>query len=231
MPPAYTGMIGGASTSSTVVDSTQMNVFRSYVSMLADPMAKEEVKLKAAQELSENFEIITQCSGYQSFLEHAMKIFIKVLQDGEPQFISENNIQQVRKLILEMIHRLPTSEVLRPYVKVILTLMLKLLREDNEENVLVCLRIIIELHKQYRPAYNPEIGHFLAFVKNIYSELPKHMAKIFEPRAPIRVKDLKELNMEQLLAESYTITPIQVEKKTADGTTVTVSSRSVPAKR
>ncbi|XP_055697058.1 transcription-associated protein 1 isoform X2 [Phlebotomus papatasi] len=221
MPPAYTGMIGGASTSSTVVDSTQMNVFRSYVSMLADPMAKEEVKLKAAQELSENFEIITQCSGYQSFLEHAMKIFIKVLQDGEPQFISENNIQQVRKLILEMIHRLPTSEVLRPYVKVILTLMLKLLREDNEENVLVCLRIIIELHKQYRPAYNPEIGHFLAFVKNIYSELPKHMAKIFEPRAPIRVKDLKELNMEQLLAESYTITPIQVEKKTADGTTVT----------
>ena len=27
---------------------------------------------------------------------------------------------------------------------------------ENEENVLVCLRIIIELHKQYRPAHSQE---------------------------------------------------------------------------
>lgn len=60
-----------------------------------------------------------------------------------------------------MIHRLPTSETLRPYVKQILTLMLKLLQIDNEENVLVCLRIIIELHKQYRPQFNPEVSSAL----------------------------------------------------------------------
>lgn len=58
-----------------------------------------------------------------------------------------------------MIHRLPTSEILRPYVKHILTLMLALLQLDNEENVLVCLRIIIELHKQYRPEFNTEVCH------------------------------------------------------------------------
>lgn len=59
-----------------------------------------------------------------------------------------------------MMHRLPISEILRPYVKPVITLMLKLLRSDNEENVLVCLRIIIELHKQYRPAFNPEVYPF-----------------------------------------------------------------------
>lgn len=116
-----------------------------------------------------------------------------------------------------MIHRLPTSEILRPYVNSILSLMLKLLQIDNEENVLVCLRIIIELHKQYRPPFNPEIQMFLTFVKTIYSDLPKHLPKIFEPRPPIRVKDLKDLNLEQLLNETYTITPIQAEKKTGDG--------------
>lgn len=36
---------------------TQMNTYRSYVTMLADPGAKDEIKLKAAQELSENFEV------------------------------------------------------------------------------------------------------------------------------------------------------------------------------
>lgn len=198
-----------------------MSTFLSYVSILDDPTAKDEIKLKAAQELSENFEEITQCSSYQSFLEHSMKIFIKILQDGEPNFISENSVQQIRKLVLEMIHRLPTSDILRPYAKTILTLMLKLLQIDNEENILVCLRIIIELHKQYRPAFNPEIQHFLAFVKSIYSDLPKHLPKIFEPRLPIRVKDLKELNLDQLLQEIYTITPIGLEKKTSDGGTAT----------
>lgn len=64
---------------------------------------------------------------------------------------------QVRKLILEMLYRLPTNETLRPYVKNILLLMLKLLEIDNEENVLVCLKIIIELHKQYRPPFSPEV--------------------------------------------------------------------------
>lgn len=64
-----------------------------------------------------------------------------------------------------MIHRLPISETLRPYVKSILILMLKLMEIENEENVLVCLKIFMETHKQYRPAYNPEVDvsifHFI----------------------------------------------------------------------
>lgn len=35
---------------------TQMNKYRSYVTILADSSAKDEIKVKAAQELSENFE-------------------------------------------------------------------------------------------------------------------------------------------------------------------------------
>lgn len=56
-----------------------------------------------------------------------------------------------------MIHRLPISETLRPYVKSILILMLKLMEIENEENVLVCLKIFMELHKQYRPPYSTEV--------------------------------------------------------------------------
>ncbi|XP_069681279.1 transformation/transcription domain-associated protein isoform X3 [Periplaneta americana] len=199
---------------------TQMNKYRSYVTILADQSAKDEIKVKAAQELSENFEVIITSVQYPTFLDHSMKIFLKILQEGEAQFIAEYNIQQVRKLILEMIHRLPTNDLLRPYVKQILSLMLKLLETENEENVLVCLRIIIELHKQYRPQYNPEIQHFLQFVKTIYRELPNHLTKIFEPRPSLRVKDLSEINIDALLTETFTITAIQSEKKTADGTMV-----------
>lgn len=67
----------------------------SIVKVLGDPASKDDLRLKAAQELTENFETITQCPGYPTFLEQSMKIFLKVLQEGDPQFISDYNIQQV----------------------------------------------------------------------------------------------------------------------------------------
>nr|CAD7586473.1 unnamed protein product [Timema genevievae] len=229
-----------------------INTFCSYVTMLADLGSKDEIKLRAAQELSENFEasalvpfpLIVKCSKlghryinrfgsqiarnqvilssseYPTFLDHSMKKFLKILQDGEPLFIGEYNIQQVRKLILEMIHRFPSNDHLRPYVKHILTLMLKLLETDNEENALVCLRIINELHRHFRPTFNPEIQHFLNFVKTIYRELPNHLSNIFEPRPNYRVADLSEINVEQILTKIYSITPIYTDQTTTNGAAI-----------
>lgn len=68
-----------------------------------------------------------------------------------------------------------------------------------------------------------QIQYFLQFVKSVYSELPKNLPKIFEPRPPLRVKDLSEINIEALLKETFTITAIQSEKKAADGTVLTVN--------
>lgn len=198
----------------------QMNTFTSFVSMLVDAGAKDENKLKAAQELSENLEVIVSSPQYPAFLDHAMKNFLKILQEGDPLFIAEYNIQQVRKLILEMIHRLPTNEHLRPYVKQTLNLMFRLLEKENEDNVLICLRIIIELHKQYRPQYGGEIQTFLQFVKCIYRDLPNHMNKIFEPRSPIKIKELSELNIEAVLSETFTSTVVLTETRTPDGNNI-----------
>lgn len=216
-PRMQSGVSGG--TPPLAMDPVaQINTYRSFVFMLDDPNAKDESKLKAVQELSEDLETIVTSVHYPTFLDHAMHVFLKILQEGKPQFIAEHNMQQLRKLLLEIIHRIPTNDHLRPYVKQILGLMFELLKVENEENVLVCLRIIIELHKQFRPPFNPEIRDFLQFVKNIYKELPSHLNKIFEPRPSIKVKDLSEVNLEALLQETFTLTNIQVEKKAVDGT-------------
>ncbi|XP_044571244.1 transcription-associated protein 1 isoform X4 [Drosophila ananassae] len=196
----------------SVNEGIPVNTFRNYLNILNDSSAKEEIKLKATQELSEHFEIIMQSPAYPSFLESSLKIFLRILQEGDPQFIQENTMQHIRKLILEMIHRLPITESLRQHVKSIITMMLKLLKTDNEENVLVSLRIIIELHKHFRPSFNPEIQIFLRFVKEIYTNLPNHLSSIFETSCEIWINDLKDLNLETLLSEAYSVKTIHVEK-------------------
>ena len=72
------------------------------VKVLGDSTIKEDLRLKAAQELAETFENNVNCPGYPNFLDGAMKTFLKVLQEGEPHFFSDFNIQQVRKMTKQM---------------------------------------------------------------------------------------------------------------------------------
>ncbi|KAI4880510.1 hypothetical protein NFI96_012335 [Prochilodus magdalenae] len=166
---------------------------------------EDETKLKMMQEVSENFENVTSSPQYSTFLEHIIPRFLTFLQDGEVQFLQEKPTQQLRKLVLEIIHRIPTNEHLRPHIKNILSVMFRFLEIESEENVLICLRIIIELHKQFRPpisqeppsaipsslyqyfaagatnlTFSSQIHHFLDFVKQIYKDLPKVVTRYFE---------------------------------------------------
>ncbi|XP_075949482.1 transformation/transcription domain-associated protein isoform X3 [Anarhichas minor] len=167
--------------SPTVVDQTTlMKKYLQFVAALTDANTPDETKLKMMQEVSENFENVTSSPQYSTFLEHIIPRFLTFLQDGEVQFLQEKPTQQLRKLVLEIIHRIPTNEHLRPHTKNVLSVMFRFLEIENEENVLICLRIIIELHKQFRPPISQEIHHFLDFVKQIYKDLPKVVARYFE---------------------------------------------------
>lgn len=157
-----------------------IKMFTTYTNILTEASVPEDKKLKAAQEISENFETIVQSTSYTAFLEHSIPRFVQYLRDGEPHFVTEVPTQQLRKLLLEILHRIPTNEHLRPHFQSILSLMFHLLEIENEENVLVCLRIIIELHKQFRPPLQSEIQHFLQFVKTIYKDLPTNVKQFFD---------------------------------------------------
>ncbi|XP_072312660.1 transformation/transcription domain-associated protein isoform X2 [Eucyclogobius newberryi] len=167
--------------SPTVVDQTTlMKKYLQFVAALTDANTPDETKLKMMQEVSENFENVTSSPQYSTFLEHIIPRFLTFLQDGEVQFLQEKPTQQLRKLVLEIIHRIPTNEHLRPHIKNILSVMFRFLEIESEENVLICLRIIIELHKQFRPPISQEIHHFLDFVKQIYKDLQKVVSRYFE---------------------------------------------------
>ena len=68
-----------------------------------------------------------------------------------------------------------------------------------------------------------QVRNFLQFVKNIYKDLPNYLAKIFEPRSQIKVKDISEINVEALLLETFTGTTIMTDKKNQDNQFTSVS--------
>eukprot|EP01052_Picozoa_sp_SAG31_P045148 SAG31_NODE_8137_length_1514_cov_1.340636_2_plen_294_part_00 len=76
--------------------------------------------------------------------------------------------QKLRNVLLEILNRLPHNETLRPFVTDLLNLSMHVLNNDNEENSLICLRIIFDLHKNYRPTLDAFAQPFLTFVRKLY---------------------------------------------------------------
>ncbi|ESN91104.1 hypothetical protein HELRODRAFT_182259 [Helobdella robusta] len=196
---------------------TQLNTFKSYVAIIADSTNNiAEKKSKAVQELCENFELIVSNPHYPQFIGEALKVFIKVLNESETVFISEYTNQQLRKSLLELLQRVPANDHLKPYVQPVLSLMYKLLEIDCEENALVCLRVIIELNKSFKPPYSSDITNFLKFVKDIYTALPRHLDKLFEHRSQMKVNNITDLDISAACEDLLCTITVVTEKKNAE---------------
>eukprot|EP01098_Paradermamoeba_levis_P000327 TRINITY_DN10338_c0_g1_i1.p1 TRINITY_DN10338_c0_g1~~TRINITY_DN10338_c0_g1_i1.p1 ORF type:complete len:295 (+),score=52.77 TRINITY_DN10338_c0_g1_i1:321-1205(+) len=141
-----------------------------------------KTKLQAATEIRESLEIIHP-NDYPAFFNTLFPVFYNFLNQGTPQF-EDGPEQKLRNIVLEILSRLHNNELLRPYASNLLKSCMLLLDTENEENAVVCLRIIIDLHKSYRPTLEGDVQLFLDIVQKIYAELPKTVNLIFGQPAP-----------------------------------------------
>jgi hypothetical protein len=102
-------------------------------------------------------------------LKDAINKFLTILNETEPQFIAELTIQQLRKTILELIQRIPLNDH-RSYTKDILLSIYSLVEKENEENVLICFRLLIDYYRHFKPQLNNEVSE----VSVKYEQLLSH---------------------------------------------------------
>jgi transformation/transcription domain-associated protein len=93
---------------------------------------------------------------YNQLIEDAMIKFTKLLSESEPQFITESNVHQLRKKTLEILQRTnPLVNLTQTvnyeqrlvFTRDLLTLIYQLIDKENEENVIICFKIIIDYHR------------------------------------------------------------------------------------
>uniref|UniRef100_A0A8D8TZY5 Transformation/transcription domain-associated protein n=1 Tax=Cacopsylla melanoneura TaxID=428564 RepID=A0A8D8TZY5_9HEMI len=192
-----------------------MNMYRSYINTLLAEESKDNTKAMALQEIWDNFDAILSSPHYPSFLDLCLNAFIKLLSEGTPQFHSESHIHKTRKLMLELINRFPCNEYFKPHLEPLLKLCVDLLEKENEENVLIVIRIFFELHKHFRPPQHAEVPRFIKYTKTLYKGLGEYVNKMFDvTKNPVRqFNSISEVNVEAINAlvnDIYTITTINV---------------------
>lgn len=142
-------------------------------------MAAIEIRLRMAMEVRDSLEV-THTGEYFNFLKFYTRAFSVILYHiTKPQF-SQNPENKLRNMIVEILSRLPHSEVLRPFAQEILRVALHVLTADNEDNGVLCMRIIVDLVRHFKLALENEVQPFLDFVYEVYRNLSLNATHFFE---------------------------------------------------
>lgn len=63
---------------------------------------------------------------------------------------------------------------------------MRLLRVENEDNAVVCVKIIIDLHRTFRHALEDQVQPFLDIVQEIFKNMEQTVKDVFDaPSTPI----------------------------------------------
>lgn len=123
-----------------------------YEAKLQDASIDAKTKAGILTELRDNIDSWCQGSSYGTFMQKFVPIFFNILQ-GPPVFTSTSPEQRIRQCVLEILHRLPMGSadagVVEPFGERIVDTCLGLVKIENEENAVLCLKIVMDFCRYF----------------------------------------------------------------------------------
>lgn len=107
------------------------------------------------------------------FVATVLPVLVHLIKSGQPVFEREAPEQQLRHLILETIHRMPSNEHVRPLASDLVTTMNQLLRHDNEENAIVANKIVLDMFRSHRVVLEAPMQVFMDTILEMFKEIPE----------------------------------------------------------
>ncbi|OWB72805.1 hypothetical protein B5S31_g2527 [[Candida] boidinii] len=153
-----------------------MSSYITHMDTIAEKLQDNSLDLRTKHsffsELCDTLETYNNGKEHEYFLKKFMPIFLKQLELVPISFTSNSQEHKLRNLILNIIHRLPTNESFQDYTDETLSFLIKLIKEENEENGIQCLKIITSLHKSYKDKLSSKVNEFIDIILEIYSNIP-----------------------------------------------------------
>ncbi|KAJ1929691.1 transcription-associated protein 1 [Tieghemiomyces parasiticus] len=138
-----------------------------YAARLADSTLDLNLKATILRELRDAIE--TWPSGGPP-LATLVPVLTDLLRRTPSAFSPAAPEQRLRHTALEILQRFPPSEALRPHASDLAALTLDVIRTDNEENTLLALKVLVELHRAFKAAVEEHIQPFLDLVRDMYRQ-------------------------------------------------------------
>ena len=84
-------------------------------------------------------------------IPHMIPVLLDCLRSGEPSYQKDSLEYVFRRTIVEVLHRIPVNDVIRPQAHAFFSGMLHVLHTDNEENAVICSKVLLEMSRSLSP--------------------------------------------------------------------------------
>ena len=125
-----------------------------------------KVKHDVACELREMIDCVRDAEATH-VLPHMVTVLLDILRNGEPSFKKDSTEYQFRRVLVEIIHRVPYNDSMKPHTNSIMSVMLHMLRNDGEENSVTCLKTIIDIVRTLKNVADEHVTEFLAIFRTL----------------------------------------------------------------
>jgi transformation/transcription domain-associated protein len=156
------------------------SLIEDVVRKLSVPETEPRLKVEAASALRDSLDHYTSGPGYPIFLKRLMPTFVNilrqpcVLQTSPPD---QMNAQKLRNCVLEIFHRLPTSQSppdpFEPYAEEVVDLLMQLVRNDNEDNAVLCVKITSDIMRHQHKIMGNKVQAFLSLIQELFEQLDR----------------------------------------------------------
>lgn len=85
----------------------------------------------------------------------------------------DTSINRCRKSILEIFNRFHNNDALRPVAGDIMNICHHVMNEDNEDNALIALKVLIDIHRTFRPTNESSLIAYFEIVIKTFRNLPQ----------------------------------------------------------
>nr|OQO29722.1 hypothetical protein B0A51_03481 [Rachicladosporium sp. CCFEE 5018] len=138
-------------------------------------------KIEILTNLRDGLENWCQGPTYGVFMQKFMPICLNILA-GSPVFISSSPEQKMRSCALEILHRLPMNspDATEPFAVAIVDKCLELIRVENEDNAVLCLKIIMDFERFHIKTLANKAQPFLDLILELFEGMKDTVKDTFD---------------------------------------------------
>lgn len=143
-----------------------------------------KTKIQAASELRELIDTVRDAEATKIF-PGMVPVLLEILHNTEVSIRKDSPEYQFRRALLDILHRITSSEGIRQQIGPLMQGALNILRQDNEENGVTCCKIIADIVRIYRTISVELVNQFMAILVDVLRNMKGVVDELFsEDSAP-----------------------------------------------
>ncbi|KAA1099348.1 hypothetical protein PGT21_004258 [Puccinia graminis f. sp. tritici] len=169
----------GSSTATTLPNTPAPVDFEALVAKLLDPNGDVKLKVHLITELREMIELCSRDVEFTKHLDIIISAVVEILSSTRPVFITSTWDYKYRLLLLDILWRIPVHDAMKTNALKVMNLLIDMIRHDNEESVMICFKLVVDLYRSFKSILEPTVAAFFQIILEMYDLVPATTEEIF----------------------------------------------------